>query len=194
MGGKVLGRSAKSWIKITIFYVIYYTFLGCLMYFSLGLYKNNLLDNYEKPKIRTRTDQPGMSAIPANNVHKDKLNKNFAFDPSKKESYESYVNEIEKFISKYDENVKKQFSPEVVKSYYEQGKILYFLRINKVIDWLPVGYNSAGEIAQSGYVDENQNPSLLFTNDFQSKGVYFFCNTTSDMIDFNFIPINVNAK
>lgn len=77
--GKLLGRTGKSWLKITIFYVIYYTFLGCLMYFALGIYKNDMESRYNAPRINTRVDQPGLSAVPATNVFSDNLNKNFAF-------------------------------------------------------------------------------------------------------------------
>merc|ERR1712025_1396977 len=104
----------------------------------------------------------------------DNLNKNFEFDPRNSKTYKDYVDVSTNFINGYEENIKSQFTKEKIDEYYRQGKVLYFLRINKVLDWLPIGYNSVDEILRAGYVDSQGKSSLTFENDFQNKGVYFF--------------------
>ena len=196
--GKVLGRSGKSWLRIGIFYVIYYIFLGCLMYFSLGMYQKGLENNYNGPKIMTRVDQPGMSAMPFNNILEDNLNKNFEFNPADSKSYQSYVDEIDNFINQYDANVQNQFNKKMVREFYSDGKILTFLRVNKVIDWMPVGFASSEQMVKEGGFKNKKDgaPSLDFSknNDFQTNGVYFFCNSSSNLLNFEFIPLNNRAS
>lgn len=68
--GTVMGRTAGSWFRILAFYAVYYTFLACLMYFSITIYAGKMAVK-DEPKIRTRTDMPGISAIPFNQITPD---------------------------------------------------------------------------------------------------------------------------
>lgn len=114
--------------------------------------------------------------------------------PKKASTYEDYVESITKFISQYEYSIQKQFTPAVIEDFYRQGKVIYFLRTNKVINWLPVGYASEDQIFQAGYFNPDGSPSITFNGDFQSNGVYFHCNSTSDLVKFEFIPVSFAAE
>jgi len=64
--GRFLGRTGASWAKILTFYAVYYTFLAGLIYFTVTIYADSLAarPGQGKPKISTRTDQPGASVFP----------------------------------------------------------------------------------------------------------------------------------
>ena len=68
--GTFLGRTTASWVKIMGFYVVYYTFLAGLIYFSVTSYADKLVQpgSNKAPKIVTRVDMPGSSVEPFNTI------------------------------------------------------------------------------------------------------------------------------
>ena len=69
-----LGRTAASWAKILLFYLIYYTFLAILIWLFVTQYESRLPqpgsgNNSNEiifPSVNTRVDQPGSAVFPQN--------------------------------------------------------------------------------------------------------------------------------
>merc|ERR1712157_404158 len=67
-----LGRTSTSWFKILLFYVIYYSCLSALIYFTVITYANKMpVVGDNQPKITTRVDMPGSSVQPFNLMQKE---------------------------------------------------------------------------------------------------------------------------
>jgi hypothetical protein len=186
--GTVLGRTASSWAKIGFFYLVYYTFLAFLAYGTVAWYQSTVEDE-KTPYIRTRTGQPGMAIEPADSVIADNNNNNFEFDSSNPESFKPYVDRSIEFLSKYSPSIQDQFTEAKLKSAMEQKSVYYFLKVNKINGWTPIGYKSAKQMAGEGYHFEDGSPVLNFdeNNKIQKEdGIYFYCNSTSDGVTFEF--------
>jgi len=197
-----MGRSGMSWLKITFFYLIYYCFLGFLAYGSVGFW-SGLVEDEATPYVRTRTDQPGMAAEPANSCRdkcKDANNLKYSFNPDKESTYageNSYVSTTMKFLEAYPRHVKSKFTEEMIKSAYASNAAIYFLRLNKIHGWEPVPYASPEAIAVD-HSDSEGNAYLTFeAGTFEKGGVYFYCAVAEDSkqkdatkIDVEFINMN----
>jgi len=94
----VLGRSGKSWAKITLFYMVYYGFLACLFAASISLVLSTL-DEYT-PKFQTRVQAPGVTIQPKT-PSKRKQTSNIIFNMDKPDSYKEYTNQLDEFLYAY---------------------------------------------------------------------------------------------
>lgn len=200
--GTVLGRTAGSWAKISFFYLVYYTLLGFLAYGTIGWYQSTVEDE-PVPYIRTRTGQPGMAVEPANGVIEDNNNQNFEFNINDEDSYAPYIDRSLAFLKPYGPAIVDQFSKEKLNNAVKDRSMYYFIKVNKVNGWLPIGYKSARQMAAEGYFKHencNENgdaceevPILSFDreNPIQREdGVYFYCNSTNSDVKFEFESLN----
>jgi len=160
--GTVLGRNLTSWLKILAFYVCYFTFLAGLFTASVQLMEKQLPS--DKPLRQTRLNVPGIHYFPAFDMkepdQKSRLGDNdgiaFAYNDGEvtgEQGYDYYVNATQKVMDSYknssDAEDHKDFNLETLgpcspmKSGYQygwdHGKPCIYFRINRVIDWEPVG-------------------------------------------------------
>jgi len=185
--GTVLGRTAGSWFRILFFYLVYYAFLTFLMYGSVTMYSDTL-ESRDTPFIRTRTSQPGLSAIPANMYIEDDNNAEFKYDTTDDKTFDAYINRTTEFLEGYPKMVQSQFSRAILQQYYRDKTIVYFLKVNKINGWLPIPYKSPEEITNAGYHNKDKTPMLSFAdNTFRSDGLLFACNATSEGTKIEFI-------
>jgi len=109
--GKFLGRTTQSWAKILGFYAVYYTFLACLIYFTVTQYSDSLVQPGKDVSsyINTRHDQPGAGVYPFNSFVKDGddsvIQLSTSEDKNKgKNMNADYRTYTEEFLAKYTAN------------------------------------------------------------------------------------------
>lgn len=93
--GELLGRTAGSWLKILLFYVIFY---GCLAGIFIGTIQAMLLtlSNY-KPTWQDRVAPPGLSHTPYS------LKSEVAFNLNDAGTYLPYTKALKDFLAKYND-------------------------------------------------------------------------------------------
>lgn len=160
--GELLGRTAGSWAKIGLFYIAYFAFLAGLFTASIQIMKTSI--DLEKPKLQTRLNIPGLHFFPKFNPMDDehaarkKANQDIPFfwDSAVAEGDTSgtfYTTEVEKVKKEYAEKkggqngvVDFDFSTlgDCGKDNFgwDSNSPCVFFRLNRVIDWTPVGYFS----------------------------------------------------
>lgn len=151
--GELLGRNGASWLKITVFYIAYFTFLAGLFMASISVMKTTVND--EKPRLQTRLQIPGLHALPKlspmDSAQSARLSDNdgiaIKYDHSDESDRQIYIDILEDIKAEYaelDGNEDFSFS-----SLGDCGQAPYgydsvspcvWIRLNKVIDWTPVGY------------------------------------------------------
>lgn len=152
--GELLGRNGASWLKITVFYVAYFTFLAGLFMASISIMKTTVND--EKPRLQTRLQIPGLHALPKLDVTKSeqvtRLSDNggiaIKYDPDQNDQgiYTGILDQIKKEYGELEGEGKEDFSfsslgPCGDAPYgYDGAEPCVWIRLNKVIDWTPVGY------------------------------------------------------
>uniref|UniRef100_A0A8C4WY75 Sodium/potassium-transporting ATPase subunit beta n=1 Tax=Eptatretus burgeri TaxID=7764 RepID=A0A8C4WY75_EPTBU len=97
-----LGRSGKSWVLITIFYIIFFAFLGCFFFVTIRVLLTTLKSPL--PRYQDRVGSPGFVVLPkAESFH-------IAFVSDDATSYESHVNELRTFLqgNKYSNNTENE--------------------------------------------------------------------------------------
>jgi len=157
--GTFLGRTGGSWAKITVFYIAYFAFLAGLFTASIQLMQSQLPE--DKPKLNTRLNIPGLHFFPKfdmkNADDKERLGNNegitFMWDgqngdlgyqyyiDSTKATFDTYANTpATAGVADFDTNTLGDCSPEKDSTYgWGSGKPCIYFRINRVINWEPVG-------------------------------------------------------
>ncbi|XP_077899554.1 sodium/potassium-transporting ATPase subunit beta-3 isoform X3 [Ictidomys tridecemlineatus] len=92
--GEFLGRTAKSWGLILLFYLVFYGFLAALFSFTMWVMLQTLND--EVPKYRDQIPSPGLMVFPKPVTALD-----YTFSVSDPSSYEGYVKDLKKFLKSY---------------------------------------------------------------------------------------------
>nr|AHI42557.1 ATPase NA+/K+ transporting beta 1a polypeptide [Campylomormyrus compressirostris] len=96
---ELLGRTAGSWSKILLFYVIFY---GCLAGIFIGTIQALLLTISEyKPTYQDRVAPPGLTHTP----HSDKSE--LSFKMSDLTTYVKYTKALTDFLKKYEDGVQE---------------------------------------------------------------------------------------
>jgi len=161
--GTFLGRTGASWLKITVFYIAYFAFLAGLFTASIQLMQSQLPQEdgkFKKPKLNTRLNIPGLNYFPkfgADNAdQKQRLGDNngiaFYWQDGKKDGsdgYQYYVKQTEEVFKSYAATPScagcKDFNTQTLgacadpQASWDAGKPCVYFRLNRVIDWQPVG-------------------------------------------------------
>ncbi|XP_033637390.1 sodium/potassium-transporting ATPase subunit beta-1-like isoform X1 [Asterias rubens] len=160
--GEVLGRNAKSWAQITLFYVIYY---ACLAAFWAGLlYVFLQTVDLEKPTYSSYVSRPGLTNTPKS---EDGVIK---FSAANNNDYSKYVDQLQAIWDSLDpaNQTEEQgyvdcegttgpptgkycmFNRENLGEYcvppdfgYDKSKPCIFLSLNRVVDWEPEDYEAS---------------------------------------------------
>lgn len=178
--GELLGRNGASWLKITIFYIAYFTFLAGLFMASISIMKTTVND--EKPRLQTRLQIPGLHALPKldpmEGPHSSRLSENdgiaIKYDYATEGNSQIYVDILDTLVDQYSEmDGGEDFS---FSSLGECGQAPYgydssspcvWIRLNKVIDWTPVGYFAPTE--EKGFTAASLNSRM------EKDAVYIRC-------------------
>jgi len=154
--GTFLGRTGASWLKITVFYIAYFAFLAGLFTASVQLMQSQLPD--DKPKLNTRLNIPGLNYFPkfaaSDADQKARLASNdgiaFYWKEGQKDGdagYQYYVDQSQTILNNvtntqsdvkdFDVNTLGECSNP--QASWDAGKPCIYFRLNRVIDWQPVG-------------------------------------------------------
>ncbi|KAM5231929.1 sodium/potassium-transporting ATPase subunit beta-3 [Hipposideros larvatus] len=98
--GAFLGRTAKSWGLILLFYLVFYGFLAALFTFTMWAMLQTLND--EVPKYRDQISSPGLTVFP-----KPVTALEYSFSMSDPESYKGYIEDLKKFLKPYGSEEQK---------------------------------------------------------------------------------------
>ncbi|XP_054585499.1 sodium/potassium-transporting ATPase subunit beta-3 isoform X2 [Eptesicus fuscus] len=98
--GEFLGRTAKSWGLILLFYLVFYGFLAALFTFTMWVMLQTLND--EVPKYRDQISSPGLTVFP-----KPVTALEYSFSVSEEESYKGYIEDLKKFLKPYSSEAQK---------------------------------------------------------------------------------------
>jgi len=154
--GTFLGRTGASWLKITVFYIAYFAFLAGLFTASVQLMQSQLPD--DKPKLNTRLNIPGLNYFPkfaaSSPEQKERLANNegiaFYWKDGQKDGdngYQFYVDQAQTILKNVTDTVSdvKDFDVNTLgackdpQASYDAGNACIYFRLNRVIDWKPVG-------------------------------------------------------
>ncbi|XP_061492898.1 sodium/potassium-transporting ATPase subunit beta-3 [Rhineura floridana] len=95
--GEFLGRTAKSWGLILLFYLVFYGFLAALFTFTMWVMLQTLRSDI--PKYRDRIASPGLMISP-----KPETALEFSLNKNDSGSYAGYVKKLHDFLGAYDES------------------------------------------------------------------------------------------
>lgn len=154
--GTILGRTGASWLKITVFYIAYFAFLAGLFTASVQLMQSQLPD--DKPKLNTRLNIPGLNYFPkfaaSDKDQKERLANNdgiaFYWKDGQKDGddgYQFYVDQSKAILDDVTNNDSEVKNFDVAtlgecanpQASWDAGKPCVYFRLNRVIDWQPVG-------------------------------------------------------
>ncbi|XP_020648245.1 sodium/potassium-transporting ATPase subunit beta-3 isoform X1 [Pogona vitticeps] len=95
--GEFLGRTAKSWGLILLFYLVFYGFLAALFTFTMWVMLQTLSSDI--PKYRDRIASPGLMISP-----KPENALEFSLIKNDSGSYRHYVESLQKFLGAYNKS------------------------------------------------------------------------------------------
>uniref|UniRef100_A0A8B9V974 Sodium/potassium-transporting ATPase subunit beta n=1 Tax=Anas zonorhyncha TaxID=75864 RepID=A0A8B9V974_9AVES len=109
-----LGRTAKSWGLILLFYFVFYTCLAGM--FAFCMYVMLLTLSPYTPTYRDRVAPPGVMIRPYLNGF------TIAFNVSKRSTWQPYVDSMHDFLAAYDDKVQEEKNIECISGqYFIQG-------------------------------------------------------------------------
>ncbi|XP_066478177.1 sodium/potassium-transporting ATPase subunit beta-3 [Tiliqua scincoides] len=111
--GEFLGRTAKSWGLILLFYLVFYGFLAALFSFTMWVMLQTL--SSDVPKYRDRISSPGLMISP-----KPENALEFSLNKSNSKSYEGYVTALHEFLGAYNESKQSKNIPCTPGKLFEQ--------------------------------------------------------------------------
>ncbi|MEQ2260623.1 hypothetical protein XENORESO_021448 [Xenotaenia resolanae] len=115
-----LGRTGGSWLKIFLFYVIFY---GCLAGIFIGTIQAMLLTlNEYKPTYQDRVAPPGLSHTPRSEKSE------IYFEKSDNSTYKKYIDSMAAFLEQYDlikqnDEMKYEDCGDVAAPYKDRGNL-----------------------------------------------------------------------
>jgi sodium/potassium-transporting ATPase subunit beta len=179
--GELLGRNGASWLKITIFYIAYFTFLAGLFMASISVMKTTVND--DKPRLQTRLQIPGLHALPKldpmDDAQSSRLGDNdgvaIKYDPATEGDNQIYVDILSGIKDEYatQDGGPADFSFSSLGDCgqapygYDSNSPCVWIRLNKVIDWTPVGYFAPTE--KQGFTSASLNSRM------EKDAVYIRC-------------------
>lgn len=186
--GELLGRTAGSWLKIGIFYIAYFAFLAGLFTASIQIMKSSLSE--DKPKLQTRLNIPGLHYFPKIDpmisAQTKRLKENAQvpfFYTDNADSYSFYSDLVQAEKTKYTNMAaavtkgEKAGKNQNVENYdwskidaacgtnygYDTETPCVMFRLNRVIDWQPVGLFKPE--ADTIFGQENNGPQKPMVKD-----------------------------
>ncbi|KAK7812222.1 hypothetical protein U0070_010981 [Myodes glareolus] len=101
--GEFLGRTAKSWGLILLFYLVFYGFLAALFTFTMWAMLQTLND--EIPKYRDQITSPGLMVFP-----KPMTALEYTYDMSEPSTYEKFTADLKRFLEPYSVEEQKNLT------------------------------------------------------------------------------------
>nr|XP_046151011.1 sodium/potassium-transporting ATPase subunit beta-3-like [Oncorhynchus gorbuscha] len=108
--GEFIGRTAKSWALILLFYLVFYGFLAGMFTLTMWVMLQTLDDNI--PTYRDRVASPGLVIRPRS--------LDIVFNRTDPKQYGQYVQYLENFLQQYNDTVQEKNELCMVGEYYEQ--------------------------------------------------------------------------
>ncbi|XP_029570254.1 sodium/potassium-transporting ATPase subunit beta-3b [Salmo trutta] len=108
--GEFIGRTAKSWALILLFYLVFYGFLAGMFTLTMWVMLQTLDDNI--PTYRDRVASPGLVIRPRS--------LDIVFNRTDPKQYGQYVQHLENFLQQYNDTVQEKNELCMVGEYYEQ--------------------------------------------------------------------------
>lgn len=160
--GEFLGRTAKSWGLILLFYLVFYGFLAALFTFTMWAMLQTLND--EIPKYRDQITSPGLMVFP-----KPVTALEYTYDMSEPSTYGKFIADLKRFLEPYSVEEQKnltncpdgevfeqngpvyqacQFPVSLLQDCsgvndadfgYSKGQPCILVKMNRIIELIPVG-------------------------------------------------------
>lgn len=149
--GTVLGRNSSSWGRISVFYLFYYAFLAAL--FAISITITYSLMPTDKPYYQTRLQTPGVTIQP-------KLPSKVASNTDiiysiKKEGYLKYTDHLATFLAGY--NMSGFGACTDYEKAYKNGQPCVFVKINKIINWTPIPFDTVEQEGEDKYQQRSKD-------------------------------------
>ncbi|XP_058489108.1 sodium/potassium-transporting ATPase subunit beta-3b [Solea solea] len=108
--GEFLGRTARSWGLILLFYLVFYAFLAGLFLLTMWVMLQTLDENV--PRYQERVANPGLVICP----HAEEI----SFNHSEPASYTQYIQQMNHLLQQYNDSVQAQNDLCLVGQFTEQ--------------------------------------------------------------------------
>jgi len=190
----VMGRSAASWFKITVFYCIYYTCIGFFAIACLNGYRGEFVIEPSAengaPTIQTRVGTPGLSMSPGAEIMTIKADRSGI-----SQNIDKVYNKLSNTRMYEDDEIKSQ-EEAIFKNLgdcsvlceegetcpmtnaYKNGEPCVFFQVNKVINWQPYEMASLNAVYNTPRFGENSviSDAVAKQGDkFEQGQIYLTC-------------------
>merc|ERR1712226_25623 len=189
----VLGRTFESWLKITIFYAIYYTCIGAFAYYFIEGYQTHMMvlpgAENARPSTQNRVATPGLATFPM--LEKIELDAN-------RQNAITYMNDINDYLMQYanssDKTVSATVSPAKLGhcspvclskdceetpllASYANGQPCIVYQLNKVLGWRPFPIESLNAEFIQPRDPKNEDFSMVgkVVPKYETDKIYVYC-------------------